>query len=323
MRVMKKIFQVLAICCIFTLRGGFNGQELEEPNAAIFTISLQDSAERGKTRSKGNGLNEEAVAKVMEGDEDRSGKAATGRIPDEIMKAAANASYNSGEQATSYEERKSAFNKALLLYSRLEETIKPPSPFLEQAIGDAYFQLGEYPWAILYYQRSLQQNPIQPLLIAQLEKTKKILGLLPDFQKELSPWNMKPFLSFFHRFDLLRWMLFMTFVCISCAIWLPLSFIRKMAVACTFLALIFLGIHGFEYYSQALEGILIRTSGFYSAPDKNRALLTNQPLLGGTRVQIVQMTNHGDWLKIMRRDGIGDGTMGYVPTQNVRPIRID
>jgi hypothetical protein len=232
----------------------------------------------------------------------------------------ANANYNLGEQATTYEAKKTAFNKALLLYSHLEETIKPPSSQLDQAIGDTYFQLGEYPWAILYYQRSLQQNLGQPLLLAQLEKTKKILGLPPDTPKELHAW-VKPLLSFFHRFHLLYLTLFITFVCISCAIWLPLSFIRKTAIACTFLSLVFLGIHGFEYYSQPLEGILIQTSGFYRAPDKNQAQLTNQPLMGGTRVQIVQMTNHEVWLKIMRGDGTENGTMGYVPTENVRPIK--
>ena len=60
---------------------------------AIFINSSQDSAGRGKARSKRSGLHEEGMAKAMSDEEDRSGEAAAGRIPDEFMKVAKNKAY--------------------------------------------------------------------------------------------------------------------------------------------------------------------------------------------------------------------------------------
>ena len=45
---------------------------------------VQDSGERGKSRSKRSGPNEERMAIAMGDEEDRSGKAAAGRILHEI-----------------------------------------------------------------------------------------------------------------------------------------------------------------------------------------------------------------------------------------------
>jgi len=70
-------------------RSGLNEEDMA--SAAIFINSSQDLAERGKARSKRSGLNEEDMASAMSDEEDRSGKAAAGKIPDEFMKVAAKA----------------------------------------------------------------------------------------------------------------------------------------------------------------------------------------------------------------------------------------
>ena len=58
------------------------------PKRAIFIISSKNSGERGKSRSKRSVPNEEGMALAMFDEEDRSGEAAAGRIPDEVMKVA-------------------------------------------------------------------------------------------------------------------------------------------------------------------------------------------------------------------------------------------
>ncbi len=55
---------------------------------ATFIISSQNSVERDKARSKPRGLTEEAMAKAIADEEDRSGKVAAERIPDEMRKIA-------------------------------------------------------------------------------------------------------------------------------------------------------------------------------------------------------------------------------------------
>ena len=62
--------------------------KLQEGKTATFINSSEDLAERGKARSKRSSLNEEGMAEAMSDEEDRSGKAVAGQIPDEFMKVA-------------------------------------------------------------------------------------------------------------------------------------------------------------------------------------------------------------------------------------------
>ncbi len=56
---------------------------------AFFLNSSQDSGERGKAKSKQSGPHNESIAEgAMDEEEDRSGKAAAGQIPDEFRKEA-------------------------------------------------------------------------------------------------------------------------------------------------------------------------------------------------------------------------------------------
>jgi len=49
---------------------------------------VKDFAERGKAGARQNSLNEGDMASAMSDEEDRSGEAAAGKIPDEFMKVA-------------------------------------------------------------------------------------------------------------------------------------------------------------------------------------------------------------------------------------------
>lgn len=110
--------------------------------------------------------------------------------------------------------------------------------------------------------------------------------------------------------------IFLAFITCSSTIWFRFSWIRKLAVASAFLLLIFLSNFLFYYYFTPLEGILIKTTGLYRAPDLNQAQLTNQPLLEGSKVEILQMTADGNWLKIANSTGV----VGYIPTTSLRSL---
>lgn len=103
--------------------------------------------------------------------------------PEEMLQEA-QISYQQGEKATTYEERKLAFNRALFLYNTLEQNSGSNINDLNQALADTYFQLGEYSWAILYYQKALKNNSSNPLLLSHLEKAQKKLGLLPSLSTD-------------------------------------------------------------------------------------------------------------------------------------------
>lgn len=223
----------------------------------------------------------------------------------------AQASYQLGEKATDYQERKLAFNKALLLYHNLEQE-NPQSADLDQALADTYFQLNEYAWAMLYYERALKNDSHHPLLMPHLTQTQEKL----DLPKSINQTQKNRFFfSLSQQTNVLFGTIFITFLMLSFSIWFSSYWLRKIAILCT-LSLIFLTSNAlFFYYSTPLEGILIKSTGFYRAPDWNQPQLKSQPLLAGSKVQILQMTANGNWLKI--EDA---GLVGYIPTDHLRPI---
>lgn len=231
-------------------------------------------------------------------------------IDDKLQKAYVE--YEKGIQATTFEEQKQAFNQSLFLLRSLEQEIASSPPILNRMLADTYFQLGEYPWAILYYQRALKQDPQDLTLSSLLAKTQKILGLPPN-QPPLFPLR---FFSFLQQHHLLFWSIFITFLLCSIAIWLSYRWIRQAAFLSIFFlfSLFFLSL--FFYYSIPLEGILVHSTGFYRLPNEQQSQLTSQPLLAGSKVIILQMNEQRDWVKITD----SNGTIGYIPAFNLRLI---
>lgn len=75
----------------------------------------------------------------------------------------ADSSYIEGEKATTLAKRQEKFNQALSLYMNLEEEYAPThgDGKLYYNIGNTYFQLQEYPRALLYHPETKKQ--LQPL----------------------------------------------------------------------------------------------------------------------------------------------------------------
>jgi 8-oxo-dGTP diphosphatase len=103
-QVLKKIYRLLNAQGVFyvMLKQGFTERvEVDTRYGAIGLISTKGSAERGKARPKRSGLNEEGMAGAMSDEEDRPGKAAAGRIMDEIKPIAP---YGNAEKYYAYFE---------------------------------------------------------------------------------------------------------------------------------------------------------------------------------------------------------------------------
>lgn len=226
----------------------------------------------------------------------------------------ANASYQKGENASTFEERKQAFNRSLSLFSSLEQERIPTldEALLDEALADNYFHLEEYVWAILYYQRALKNNPHSSDLIASLEKAQKKQGLPPHFSLT---FNQRFFTLFQHPQGLF-WVILITFLICSSWIWFSYAWLHQMAISCLFFLFLLGGCYLFSYYSFPLEGILVQSTGFYRLPDENQPQLTHYPLLAGSKVTILQMTSEGNWTEIATSDGL----IGYIPTAYLRAI---
>lgn len=227
----------------------------------------------------------------------------------------ANASVQLGEKATAYEERMSALSHALYLYSQMQSEMS--SPALNRVIGDLYFQLGEYSWAVLYYQRTLRDAPNDPRALTHLRMAQQKLGIADSSPAPKQQHALKKlFSALAKQKSFYFWAIILTFLICSLSIWFPYRLIHKMA-ACSAFALVLLLLNSIVfYYTAPLEGILIAPTGFYRAPDKNQPQLTTVPLFAGSKVDVLQTAADGDWIKIKSSEGL----VGFIPSTSFRLI---
>ncbi len=211
----------------------------------------------------------------------------------------ANALYEKGGRATTFEERKGLFNQALQLYHLA--TKERESSDLYRGLGDTYFQLGELPWALLFYERALKSNPASSLALSHLKKAQEALGL-PLFLPASS------FLSF----SLLSF--FIVFV----AVFLVLYFLifRKFSKTGMILFAFFIFFLLVSDFSTPIEGILVEPTGLYRTPDRQQPQLTSSPLMAGSKVNVLQIIQGGSWLKIRSQEG----KIGYILAEPIRVI---
>jgi len=238
-------------------------------------------------------------------------------IHDELV-VEANANYNKGEQSLIYGEKQAAFNRALKIYIELVDRIDYPSGQLYQTIANSYFQLGEMPWAILYYERALKLNPrnltIQNLLIKAKTEVGLEDGANPiSFNQKLLPGPFFPVgksVEYLMQFSVLA-ILFITLL-----IWIPNKILTVLSSLIALFSLLLLFNILLNLYFNPVEGILIQSSGYYREPSEQQSQLTVLPKRAGIKMKILSTDADGAWLKSVDSEGL----IGYIPASSIRII---
>src|ERR1700733_11284079 len=221
--------------------------------------------------------------------------------------------YRQGEQANTVAQRIESFNKALSLYTDLDERFNPKygNGKLYYNVANSYFQLEQYPLAVLYYYRALTLMP-------KNEKTQRNLQIalsklnVSDKTKDTA-FNK---IFFFHyRFSFSeRLRLFFIFAVLgtligSLYIWVKASWLKKCAILFALVAAIFLGSIAYTNYFTPLEGIIVKSTSLYRDAGQQYAKVLKEPILSGTKVEVLDVLQEGRWLKIMTPEKV----LEYVP----------
>lgn len=234
--------------------------------------------------------------------------------------AAADASYSQGEKAVTIAERKEAFNHALELYSQLDEAFSPRfgTGKLDYNIGNTYFQLEEYPLAILHYYRAQFLMPRNEAVLRNLAMAQQKLGLRIPF--ESSAFDK---IFFFHySFSLperlqMFFVLGLTLLLLGVVfLWNPIVWLKRLMIivtVCT--AALFLSVQ-YTHYLSIVEGVMMHTSILYSDAGLQYDKIKGAPIPAGAKVHVLNADQEGTWLKIMSPDG----TIGFVKQDVIRII---
>ncbi len=232
----------------------------------------------------------------------------------------ANSSYKQGELAKTLSERTDLFNEALSVYKDVEKEYSPDfgNGKLDYNLGNSYFQLGQYPKALIHYLRSQKLMPRNDDVETNLNITFNKLGIAND--KQL---NLGDRIFFFHRslslpeklqlFTLLTWILFMLG---SFLIWHPFRGLKSLCFLTA--ALLFL-ISCSLLYSQFITssyGIVTKANLLYKDAGTEYAKVLEEPLPQGTEVEVLNIVPTGKWIKISTKNGV----VGFIPYDSMEII---
>jgi tetratricopeptide (TPR) repeat protein len=222
--------------------------------------------------------------------------------------------YQQGERSQTIAERNRSFNKALTLYTTIEE--QGSFGEVEYNIANSYFQLLEYEKALLYYARSLKKIPreykVQANFLTTLDKI-----------KDPETWKAKRWIDFFSGKtfltdkELLFWFVsaIIAFVVSwSFFIWLRKRMWRMLSLLFTLFFLCILSVFLCRVYLTFPEGVIMQnTMVYHDAGGYYRSV--GPPLLSGSLIKVIERYNN-EWLKVK----LSDGKVGFILRKNLELI---
>lgn len=234
--------------------------------------------------------------------------------------AKAEKSYEKAEKSTTIAERKAGFNEVLMIYLDIDKANQPfySSGKFYYNLANTFYQLEHYPWAALYYYRAhnlmpREDKPLQNLSIT-LNKLKQPAPSKPAIWQQLflikTSISLPEALQLFFVCALICLFLGLLIVWASSPIWKTLLYL--FLVPLTFITI------GLTYqrYFAPLEGIIIQPTYIYRDAGKQYAHILSEPLPGGMKIEILEQMPDQVWIKVITPQG----TIGFIPTDNVRVI---
>ncbi len=223
--------------------------------------------------------------------------------------------YRIGEEAKTIAEKQTAFNRSLTNYLQLEDASLPShgNGKLFVNIGNAYFQLQEYPQAKFYYTQAEVLKPGSADIKEALTAVDKKLGIAQNNVKTLFP----VFLSLPERLQLFFTLSLIALILMAFMIKHPLTQIKHGLKIISCLIAILLVSFVYTQYFSPVEAILLHSANIKRDAGIQYANAGNGPLPAGTRVEVIDIVDDGSWVKIITSDGI----LGYVPNDKIRIIK--
>jgi hypothetical protein len=229
---------------------------------------------------------------------------------------AAFSKYREGEHATSPSQRKAAFNDALTLYLKMES--ESPSAVLLYDIGNTYYQLHEYGYAILYYERALKENPRFSEAKTNLQIALNKVNIAPS---ELN--FIQNYLLFFHyklnhdeKATAVLVLLFLAFALLSVHLWMPQDVLKKLAYIALWVTLILFSSIIWADYLATPRAIVVRPVALRRDAGDQYAPIVGTPVLVGTSLSVISVKDDGNWLKVRT----ASGEVGYISKEYARTV---
>ncbi|CRX38926.1 tetratricopeptide repeat protein [Estrella lausannensis] len=227
--------------------------------------------------------------------------------------------YSKGENAQTVFERQKYFNQALQLYQDIENKYDPryTNGKLYYNIGNTFYQLNQYPFAILYYLKAtklngdtrIQENLSTARVKAGVEAPKNHGGFIDAF-------SLSNVFSLPTRLQIFSFTALMGFALFSITIWRYMPPVR--IVSCLFFALAAFMLLGLltEVFWGRESAVLVNGENLRKGASMEFASVLEDPLSPGSVVDVVGEEKGGEWLKVI----LNGDKIGYLPAKSLRKI---
>lgn len=229
--------------------------------------------------------------------------------------------YEAAGNAPNVIQRITNLNQALRTYVSLEDQYNPVfgNGKLYDNIGLVYFDLQQYSWAALYFYQAIALRPRDQRIQENLQRTLKELHIneVPRSSIFKKVFFFHDYLSLSERLQILFGSTILILSLASLYIWKHYRFLKGMIAALLLLWIVFFCSVIFTKYFEPLEAVLIIDSMLYRDAEVNSALVVSKPIFGGHKVEVLDVLDHGAWLKVRTDTGL----LGFVPSDSVRLIK--
>jgi tetratricopeptide (TPR) repeat protein len=237
----------------------------------------------------------------------------------EDMLQEADASYLRGEQGITIAQKEENFNHALTLYMKsLGRFGDLGQGKLYYNIGNTFFQLGQYPFAVYYYYQAINLMPRNEQVKANLRQALAQLGVEVKAKKTL--FDQPPFnqftMSIPEKVQLFSFLFLILAFLVSIYVWVRPRWLPTVAILFSLLpAVLFFNLI-YAIYFTPIEGIIVESTLLYRASGENYPPVSSMPVLAGNKLKVVALEKEGHWLKVISPNG----QPGFVPARSMRLI---
>lgn len=211
--------------------------------------------------------------------------------------------YRDGEKSPTIAGRQESFNQAL---KSLQELDVDTGEYYYD-LGNSYFQLEQYPWALFYFLKARKMLPRDAQVQQNIEATFQKLELHPMAR---SPWIP---LSLQEELGIFQLLLLITTVLFSFRVWMRDEWLKPASRIALGLAVLFLLFIGSQHYFTPDQAVLAQAAILYKNAGTEYERVFLDPLPPGTILDIVGEANDGSWTKIVNKEGI----VGYIQTDKL------
>ena len=202
--------------------------------------------------------------------------------------------YQEGVESPTVAGREESFNSALT--QLVDVPIHSGQYYFD--VGNSYYQLQQYPWAVFYYLKAQRELPRNEEILQNLASAQAQLEIPAQSHRSWMP------LSVTEELMIAQLLILLTTLFLSLRIWFQDRFLTPLSNGLAVVTLCFLLAIISHHYLTPVDGVLAKAAILYKQPELESDRVFLDPLPPGTILQVIGEGDREGWLKVTKDSGL-------------------